>query len=376
MATSDSTSSRSHRKPYPDFPLTPRNDGRWQKRIRGRCYYFSGSWQEALAEFKRQLPYLETGQSPPDEHGPECFTLNKLFNADDGFLRAKEILVESGELTRSSFSDYKRTCRKLIEAFGRERVVSSLTPADFTKLRESFAATMGPVGIANEIGRTRVIFKFAHDQGLIDQPVKYGQTFKKPSAKVLRVNRATRDKTLTSEQIRQLIGEASPQLKGMILLGINAGLGNSDCGQLCKSHIQGDWIWYPRPKTGVERKAKLWPETVQAIGAVARDENELVFVTKYGRSWHKDASDNPISAEFRKLLSSNRMYQRGRGFYSLRHTFATEARNARDDEAVRVIMGHADESVLDEHYTRNFPELRLEAIAQHVYDWLFVNRYT
>jgi hypothetical protein len=51
-------------KPYPDFPLTPHNSGRWCKSIRGKVVYFSawgrrkdgelvqfsngGEWREAL----------------------------------------------------------------------------------------------------------------------------------------------------------------------------------------------------------------------------------------------------------------------------------------------------------------------------------------
>jgi hypothetical protein len=42
------------------------------------------------------------------------------------------------------------------------------------------------------------------------------------------------------------------QLRAMILLGINCGLGNSDCAGLSHSHLdlERGWLDYPRVKTG------------------------------------------------------------------------------------------------------------------------------
>ena len=53
----------------------------------------------------------------------------------------------------------------------------------------------------------------------------------------------------------------------MILLGINCGFGNHDCGTLPKSAIdlEAGWVNYPRPKTAIERRCPLWPETIEAI---------------------------------------------------------------------------------------------------------------
>ena len=371
MARTNSTCARPLRKPYPDFPLTPRADGRWCKRIRGRIHYFLGNSQDALEEYKRVRDDLYAGRTPRPAGSDET-TIRDLANA---FLTHKDHLVQTGELARQSFLDYRRTCKRLIEILGRNRSTAGLAPSDFAELRVKFAKTMGPVALGNEINRTRIVFKFAYDEELIPTPVKFGQTFKRPSRKTLRKERArAADRTFMSAQIRGLLKIASPQLKAMTLLGINCGLGNSDCGQLLKSHIdlRRRWLDYPRPKTGVERRAKLWDETARAIREIRHrsTDTEFVFLTKRGKSWHKEASDNPISAEFRKLLKKRRIYRKGLGFYSLRHTFATIAREVGDDEATRVVMGHADESMLH-NYTHGFPDKRLERIADHVHAWLF-----
>jgi integrase len=100
----------------------------------------------------------------------------------------------------------------------------------------------------------------------------------------------------------------------MVLLGINCGFGNSDCGHLPLSalDLDGSWIDYPRPKTGVERRCPLWPETAEAIREALGKRKEpnkaedagLVFITKYGERWAKDTNDSPVTKEFRKLLNA------------------------------------------------------------------------
>ena len=54
------------KKPTPDFPLTPRRDGRWVKKIRGKVHYFgSGSDpDEALRDYLARKDYIYAGVDP------------------------------------------------------------------------------------------------------------------------------------------------------------------------------------------------------------------------------------------------------------------------------------------------------------------------
>ena len=56
-------------------------------------------------------------------------------------------------------------------------------------------------------------------------------------------------------------------LKAMLLLGVNCGLGNHDIAMLPLSALDLDsrWLKFPRPKTGIQRRCPLWPETVEAL---------------------------------------------------------------------------------------------------------------
>ena len=297
------------------------------------------------------------------------------------FLTAKQALVDTGEIVKRTFADYHATCKTINKAFGLKRLVEDLASDDFEQLRGNLAKNRGPVALGNEIQRIRVVFKYAYDAALIDKPIRYGPTFKRPSKQVLRkVRDANGPRMFEADEIRSMIDTTSVQLRAMILLGINCGLGNTDCAMLRKTSLdlEGGWIDYPRPKTGVERRCPLWPETVAALRKVSgsrpepKDQSDagLVFITKYGKPWGKETTDNPVSKETAKLLKSLSIQRKGVNFYALRHTFETIGGDAKDQVAVDHIMGHARDDMASV-YRERFSDERLKAVTDHVHEWLF-----
>tara|TARA_B100000809_G_scaffold248794_1_gene279271 strand:+ start:200 stop:775 length:576 start_codon:yes stop_codon:yes gene_type:complete len=183
-------------------------------------------------------------------------------------------------------------------------------------------------------------------------------------------------------EIRRILNAAPVQLKAMVLLGINAAFGNQDCGLLPIDAVDLDsgWIGFARPKTGIDRRSPLWPETVEALRAaitvrpVPKDDADagLVFITKYGKSWHRDTPDNPVANEIRKLLDSVGIKRKGLGFYGLRHSFRTVADATLDFPAIDLIMGHADPGIAA-HYRERISDDRLRAVTDSVHTWLFAD---
>jgi integrase len=260
-------------------------------------------------------------------------------------------------------------------------LVSDLGSEDFEALRASIAKTWGPVALGNEIQRVRVVFKYAYDAGLIDAPMRYGPMFKRPSKKTMRITRAKQGvKMFEKADVKKLLAKSRPQLKAMILLAVNCGFGNNDCATLPLSAVdlKKGWIKFPRPKTGVDRRCPLWPETVAALKAVVARRKvpkdpmnaDLFFVTKPGGSFAKGTADNPITKEFAKMVKAEKLERKGRGFYALRHTFRTVADGCRDFPAIDLIMGHADHSMAD-RYRERIDDERLEAVVKFVRTWLF-----
>jgi integrase len=366
-------------KPNASFPLFPHATRRWAKKIRGKMHYF-GPWQDpdgALEKYLAQKEALHAGRKPHEVSAG--VTLKQLCNR---FMGAKKALVESGELKQRTWDDYLAACDLILARFGKTRLVADLDPDDFAALRHKLAKKWGPVTLGNVIQRIRVVFKFGWDDGMIDRPVRYGQNFKRPSRKTVRIDRAKKGpKLFTADEIHRLLGAAGTQMKAMVLLAVNCGFGNADCGHLPQSALDLDAgiVDFPRPKTGIPRRSVLWPETVQAIREAlalrptpkAAEHAVLVFITKYGQSWAKDTADQTLAKEFGKLLRALQINgRRGFGFYILRHTFRTVADATKDQPAVDYCMGH-EVPHMSSIYRETISDERLKAVSDHVRAWLF-----
>ncbi len=162
-----------------------------------------------------------------------------------------------------------------------------MRPDDFREAPQlKLAETRAVVALENEVNRFRGVLKYAFDQRLIEKPVHFGQSFDRPSAKTLRKARHAGGRRMfdVEELTRILAGlegkpvkidgqhkpielTPDPVLKAMTLLGLNCGFGNTDVATLPENALDlaGGWIDFPRPKTAIQRRIPLWPETVEAL---------------------------------------------------------------------------------------------------------------
>jgi integrase len=365
-------------KPHKDFPLTRHPSGRWCKKIKGKLHYFGkiNDPQAALEKWLAEKDALLAGQEP--RRKVEDITLRELAN---GFLTYKQELVVSGELSDRTFTEYHATCARLLKSFGKGRAVADLVIDDFERLRAEIAKQWGPIRLGNEIQRVRSVFKFAYDSDLIDKPVRFGPGFKRPSLKTLRKPRAEKGQRMfEAKDLHAILDAAAHQLRTIVLLGVDCGFGNEDVATLRIEAIDlaGGWGMHPRPKTGVERRCKLWPETVKAIQEVLNDRKpptdeayaNILFITKYGRPWANGSYEIAVTHEMDKFLRTLKVKRSGMSFNTLRHTHRTIADGSRDQKACDYIMGHYDTSMAG-HYIERIDDERLTAVAEHVRTWLF-----
>ena len=398
-----STSRRGNRKaaqkPRPDFPLFPHDakhpdKARWAKKVRGKLCYFGKvvddpQGNQALSLWLDQKDDLLAGRTPRVKQG--ALTVLELC---ERFLEAKEARVDSGEITKTTWKGYHGACKRIVKWFGRKRLVEDLRGDDFDKFRSELIKTNGLVGLKNQINLTRMVFKYADEAGLIDRPVRFGANFKRPSAKAIRKQRTPR--MFEAEDIGIMFDYAGPIMRAMMLLGVNAGFGCADVGRLPESAVdfKTGWITFPRPKTGADRRVPLWAETIEALKEAldlrpdpAGDEyKDLVFRTKWGRSFFKD-STRYLTEQFKRFLRSidqqreakakregtetpEKLYRPGRGFYTLRHVFETIGGESCDQVAVDAIMGH-ERGDMASVYRERISDDRLRNVTDHVRAWLF-----
>ena len=358
-------------------PLRLHATGQWCKKHAGRTYYFGTDQNAALRRYLAEWPDILAGRAPAatpdDEHGP---TVEYLLNH---FLAAKRAAVSRGDLSARTWAEYHGTGEAMIKAFGRERPVKAIRPDDFAGLLDSAAKRLGPVSLGNFVQRVRTICRYGFEAELIAVPLRFGPGFAKPSRRAIRIVNADRKpRLLAAAHIRKLIdGARNPQLRAMIFLGINCGFGATDCSELPRSAIQGAWLDFRRPKTGMARRCPLWPETVAALRA-CKSAGPLVFLTKYGKPWVRfgesakgkpTSRNDSIGQEFRKLAASLKVPIPG-GFYVLRHTHRTVADAALDPVAAGLIMGHVDASMAAV-YRERIDDARLVRVSDSVRKWLY-----
>ena len=377
----NSTTSRRPSKPYADFPLTPHPSGRWCKKIRGKLHYF-GPWanpEVALNKYLDQRDDLHAGRTPRSNR--DGLTIREMCNR---FLHAKRAAVDAGEITELTWKDYHAACQRIIKAFGKDRFVEDLRGDDFDSLRAAIAKTGNLTTQANAINRIRIAFRYAFDAELIDKPVRYGASFKRPSRKAVRRQRNPR--MFEADEINRMLDNAKPTMKAMILLGVNCAFGNSDIGRLPLDAVdlRTGWVDFPRPKTGTERRCPLWPETVDALHEAIASRpkaqsgcEHLLFLTRTGGSYFKN-STTYLSEQFRRFvaavdrLEANRtsLRRKGAGFYTLRHVFETIGGESRDQVAVDAIMGH-ERGDMASVYRERISDDRLRHVVETVHEWLF-----
>ncbi len=383
-------------KPYKSFPLTAHRNGQFVKKIRGKLYYF-GSVKDpaaALSRYHEHCAGLHSGRITAVRRDAGI-TIGELANR---FLESAEAKRDAGELSQRTFVDYYRDCERLVGFFGRERGVESIARDDLKSLRKHLARGINPETLNGRIGVTRSIFKFAYEEELVEKPIRFGKDLKRPDRRLLRRSRADAGrKHFLAGEIRTLLDAAPLQLRAMILLGINCGMGNLDVAALPANciDVEHGWIDYPRAKTGVRRRCPLWPETVEAIVAVqaARqaagikltpESQGLLFVTRRGHPFVRSAAKvlpggrphvvehDAIATTLKRIMGRKGIAMPGLGFYGLRRSFETIGAETGNQVAVDHIMGHVPAtSDMGAVYRQHVAESALRQVTDHVHTWLF-----
>jgi site-specific recombinase XerD len=359
----------------------------YRKKHKGKTLYLGSSpdgvldqWLEKTSQHDDELVNT-IAQQPIEE-----MTVERLCNQ---VLACKELDVDSGELTRTTFDLYVRYGKWIADFFGRQTLVSDLTPADFVRFKADLAkpkATrkngrvikkaakrkLSLVGLATKMRHVRMFFNFALAEEWIDKLPWGAKTFQLPTKKAIKKARSRkRDKTASRQEILKLLESADDTWKAMLLVAINSGSGNTDVAMMTHSDIEEDgWVEQARNKTGEYRRFKLWPETLEAISKLPKHEDGLIFHSKQGSKLIPAGTHNPITKGFSNLVSKAGIKRENLSFYSLRHTFQTVADENVDLVATQVIMGHSRNSISD-NYRGKISDARLEAVTDHVRRWLF-----
>ncbi len=354
--------------------------GQWYKQVGGKVTYF-GVLRDPDAALRNYLDWATaaaTNQAQRVQTKPDELTLTGGLNH---FLMARQAHVTAGSLSSGQFIRYRRAVGQILDAMGRDTLFASLAPEDFARLRATIKGKSRTVG--NVIRDMRVAFKWVSDHYGVHP--RYGQAFKRPQSREVRGESRKRE-LWTPAEVRALLKHAQPNIKAMILLGLNCGFGQTDCALLPLDAISRTGHTFSRPKTGIKRLCPFWPETWKALQARHRWRPDLrpdlVFLSKYGKPLVRDdavtnaagdivraARKDAIREMFRRACVDAKVHYRP--FYTLRHTFRSVADAIPDPTAIRVIMGHRLPG-MDDVYVHLVGDgmKRLRVVTSAVHRWL------
>ena len=179
------------------------------------------------------------------------------------------------------------------------------------------------------------------------------------------------------DQIHALLAACKPRERVAVLLALNAAFGLRDCVDVPETALDLDtgFVRFPRGKTGIERVAWLWPETIEVIRkylvsrpAPADREADRYLLRSRGGS--RVRNGNALGRRFSDAMRQAGLDDNGLTFYRLRHTFRAVADGTLDGPACDAVMGHCD-GTMGAHYRGACPDERVRRVCQFVREWLF-----
>jgi integrase len=377
------------KKPWDSFPLFAHASGTWAKKIDGKHKHF-GPWSKPRDALKAYNIYMGDARLDVRPVKPKLGG-GTIEDVADAYLTGQHDKARAGKMRLRSYRDCDSAVMAFVDTVGANRPAETIRPDDFAA-HARVLSRLGSYAYNRNVAIVRGMFKWAYGSELIEHPARYGESFSIREESAKRRERRASDlehgkRLFTADEAAKLIETSVPPLRAMILLGINCGFGNTDVALLAWSDLDLRSGWYeaPRQKTMIDRRAPLWPETVEALKAMrnhrpkAKDpaDERLVFLTHFGvpfvreRSTEKDDVIQHVSVVdsvallFGRLLESLKMKQRGRSFYALRATFRTWAVEVDKEIAAKRIMGHAFEGVTSA-YVRGVSDHDLLAVSDHV----------
>lgn len=368
----------------PSLKLSLHATGQYAKQIGGKMYYFGTCEVEAL----RRLAALVEAMQADSNVDPATFLKQRVktsipaVNAVpsiqavcEHFRHAKLRQVQSGMLSPLTFRCYGEVIDAILSV-SRTTPVDQMQPIQQALQQAAIGNSVSPGIQRRKLTILKSIWRYAFEAELVGRPIRF--PVRMPSRKDGRIWKATKGKTLFSpESIRTMLDNAKPVLKAAIYLGVNAAYHSIDVARVRWDMIDGQWLSSVREKTGIPRRVFLWDETLQALRAASRSSEGLILRTRTGSPLivqHQDSGcrTNSLCRQFR--ANRDRCGIAHGTFRWLRTTHRTISDSAGDTSASRTIMGHEIGTGMDAVYVAEVSDERLEAVSQHVWQWLHTGR--
>jgi len=348
--------------------LSRRADGRFQKKIDGKLYYFGDRNTTEDEAQKLLLRFLSSRSQPVREPDPGITVIE----AANAYAFACENRVADGLILSTTFDDYREAIQRFIDTVGKSATVTGLTPDDFARFRAKSEKRYNAWAFDREIQSVRTMFNWCYESRLIDRLPMYGKQFVKSTKAKKREERAIKGYRGFSRASIDKLLTVNDDMKAFILLALNSGMYSIDIANLKFGDIQNvNGIWCVksyREKTKALRMFPLWQEIVDLIRpGIKRKSDRLIFTTVFGTVLNNRVGWDVIAKRFQRLKRRLQIKD-GSGFGGLKHTHIQAISDHPDKIAAAVVRGHVIDGILD-HYDLPTVE-RLKSVTDLAYDRL------
>ncbi len=353
--------------------LTYSSDGRWRKQIDGRMYYFgrgqsvndTRSYREAersYLEFAQRYERTRTTTRPISQATVE--------DAVEKYMQGLEARYAADDLSATHVRKIQDALSVFCAAVGAKERFCGLTELQLEDYKQAMLRlpkskhTGRPISPSTAKGRldaVKSLYRWAYKMHIIEAEPRNMLDYARvtlPPPKVA---------VFTVEEIRRLWAGADLRMKAWMSLALNTGAGQVDISELRVRDVslESRVLDRPRIKTGVRGRHRLWPLTVELLGAHRRpdvrpddrwfhncDGLPLTWTKMVeGKYIHSDAIKNA----FWRLMRDAKI-PAGRGFYSLRKTAASEIERI-DPLVTSMFLSHSVRDMKSHYALRNWDAL-------------------
>jgi len=164
---------------------------------------------------------------------------------------------------------------------------------------------------------------------------------------------------LYPDEFKSILEEANTKWKAIILFSLNCGLHASEVATALKEEISYKYKSFAteRTKTGVDRCAHLWDETIMAVRKYRKEysnKSKYLFVNGEGKRFNRWS----INDNFKRICDKAGV--KGYSFDCMRDSCRTWMKG--DPEAAAFVMGH--EFDISTNYAARLPEHTIDVLAK------------
>lgn len=259
------------------------------------------------------------------------------------YLQSARNSHQSGEMARATLGDYLDYTTRFVDWLGGENDCSIINEDKWLAWAEHVKTLPSSHAVKTKmILFSRRFVRHLDSMKVIERP-------RNLTDRVLRRTEKPKIKSLSVEQVREILSKVKGRLRLVVLLGLNGGLTQEALSEIEPSQLKSGVLTWSRGKMeskgGRTVHTPLWTETLELIRKYG-----LPFLTERGRRWKSQGANGKNDLAYVAWTSFRTCLSFSCSLKDLRSTSATQLGHSDFRDCVDVWLGHGGKSMATKHY--------------------------